>query len=44
MGVKGLTSFLNDNQQSVCRSVTLESKRPSGSQVAPIPVVVDGWG
>ncbi|RXK40914.1 hypothetical protein M231_01762 [Tremella mesenterica] len=42
MGVRGLTTFLNDNRYSLCQTVTLNldntSSRPSSS------AVVDAWG
>jgi hypothetical protein len=41
MGVKGLASFVKDNQQSICKTVVLEQ---NGDEQQCVPIVVDAWG
>jgi hypothetical protein len=43
MGVRGLSSFMKDNRQSLCRSITL-TPAASAAGSEKIPIVVDAWG
>lgn len=43
MGVKGLTTFLNNNRQSLTETVRLDRVR-DGDSSERIPAVVDAWG
>jgi hypothetical protein len=42
MGVKGLTTFIKENRQSLCETVQLVTGHNAGH--AGIPVIVDAWG
>jgi hypothetical protein len=44
MGVRGLSSFIKDNRQSLCRSITLTPDAASSAGSEKIPIVVDAWG
>jgi hypothetical protein len=43
MGVKGLATFIKDNQNSICRTVSLEQAL-DGADGERVPIIVDAWG